>query len=145
MITTGPTVSVVIPVYNGSNYVGQAIESILAQTYQNREIIVVNDGSTDQGATRHVVLSYGNQVRYIEKENGGVSSALNCGIQAMQGEYFAWLSHDDLFCKEKLSNQMEFLHRVILLQLHRVIVCFLHKKRKKRYLPISKIIIPQIS
>ena len=109
MITTGPTVSVVIPVYNGSNYVGQAIESILAQTYQNREIIVVNDGSTDQGATRHVVLSYGNQVRYIEKENGGVSSALNCGIQAMQGEYFAWLSHDDLFCKEKLSNQMELI------------------------------------
>lgn len=107
MMTTGPVVSVIIPVYNGSNYIRQAIESILAQTYRSWEIIVVNDGSADQGATRQAVLSYGNQVRYIEKENGGVSSALNCGIQAMKGEYFAWLSHDDLFCREKLSNQME--------------------------------------
>lgn len=109
MMTTGPLVSVIIPVYNGSDYIRQAIESILAQTYQNHEIIVVNDGSTDQGETRRVVLSYGNQVRYIEKENGGVSSALNCGIQAMQGEYFAWLSHDDLFCPEKFSKQMELI------------------------------------
>lgn len=107
MMTTGLVVFVIIPVYNGSNYIRQAIESILAQTYQDREIIVVNDGSTDQGATRQAVMSYGNQVRYIEKENSGISSTLNCGIQAMKGEYFAWLSHDDLFDREKLSNQME--------------------------------------
>ena len=75
-----PKVSIVIPVYNGANYLGEAIDSALEQTYENIEIIVVNDGSTDDGATREIALSYGDRIRYFEKENGGVSSALNLGI-----------------------------------------------------------------
>ncbi len=101
-----PLVSVVIPVYNGSNYVAEAIDSVLAQTYPNVEIIVVNDGSTDGGETEKIVLSYGDKVRYFHKENGGVSTAVNFGIRQMCGEYFSWLSHDDLFTPEKIAHQM---------------------------------------
>ena len=66
-------VSIIIPVYNGSNYVKEAIDSALAQTYENKEIIVVNDGSNDEGATRECVLSYGDKVIYYEKENPRVT------------------------------------------------------------------------
>lgn len=92
-----PLFSVIIPVYNGSNYLSQAIDSVLEQTYQNIELIVVNDGSTDNFETRNISLSYGNKIRYFEKDNGGVSSALNFGISKMLGKYFCWLSHDDFF------------------------------------------------
>ncbi len=103
----GKKVSIIIPVYNGANYVKEAIDSALAQTYKNIEIIVVNDGSTDKGATRKAVLSYGDKVKYYEKENGGVSTALNLGIENMNGEYFSWLSHDDLYYPTKVERQME--------------------------------------
>lgn len=102
-----PKVSVVIPVYNGANYIEQAINSVLNQTYSNYEIIVVNDGSTDNDKTKKVVQAFGEKVRYFEKENGGVSSALNYGIKRMEGDYFAWLSHDDLFCETKLKEQID--------------------------------------
>lgn len=101
-----PKVSVVIPVYNGSNFLKQAIDSALAQTYNNIEIIVVNDGSKDDGATEKIALSYGDKIRYIYKENGGVSSALNTGIENMTGEYFSWLSHDDVYLPEKVEKQV---------------------------------------
>lgn len=104
-----PRVSIVIPVYNGANYLGQAIDSALAQTYANREIIVVNDGSDDQGATEIIARSYGSALHYIAKPNGGVASALNAGIAAMTGDYFSWLSHDDLYLPEKLERQVSFL------------------------------------
>jgi glycosyltransferase involved in cell wall biosynthesis len=65
-----PLVSIVIPVYNGSDYVGYAIDSALAQTYGNIEIIVVNDGSTDGDRTRGLCLAYGEKIRYLEKPNG---------------------------------------------------------------------------
>ncbi len=104
-----PLVSIVIPVYNGTNYVKEAIDSALAQTYENTEIIVVNDGSTDDGATRRLVQSYGDRVRYFEKENGGVSSALNLGIREMRGKYFSWLSHDDAYEPEKVARQVRAL------------------------------------
>ena len=72
-----PKVTIVIPVYNGSNFLAEAIDCALAQTYQNCEILVVNDGSTDNGASEKIALSYGEKVRYYLKENGGGSSALN--------------------------------------------------------------------
>jgi len=104
-----PKVSIVIPAYNASNYLAEAIESALAQTYENIEIIVVNDGSRDDGATAEVAGRYEGKIRYLEKENGGSSSALNCGISNMTGEWFSWLSHDDLYYPNKLSEQIEYI------------------------------------
>ncbi len=103
----GYKVSIVIPVYNGANYMRAAINSALAQTYKNIEIIVVNDGSNDGGETREIALSYGDKIRYFEKENGGVSSALNLALEKMTGDYFSWLSHDDVYYPEKIERQIE--------------------------------------
>lgn len=102
-----PLVSIIIPVYNGSNYLREAIDSALEQTYKNIEVIVINDGSIDD--TERIAKSYGDKIRYFKKENGGVSSALNLGLQKMKGEYFSWLSHDDAYYPEKLEKQIEFL------------------------------------
>ena len=104
-----PLVSIVVPVYNGANYMREAIDSALAQTYSNIEIIVVNDGSNDGGATRDIALSYGDKIRYFEKENGGVSTALNLGIKNMRGKYFSWLSHDDVYLPEKVQVEIDAL------------------------------------
>jgi glycosyltransferase involved in cell wall biosynthesis len=111
MIDT-PKVSIVIPVYNGANYLSKAIESALAQTYQNIEIVVVNDGSSDDGKTQSIALSYGDKIRYFYKENGGVGSALNYAIKKMTGEYFSWLSHDDLYYPNKVATQINALSRM---------------------------------
>lgn len=105
-----PKVSIVIPAYNASNYLAEAIDSALAQTYFNTEIIVVNDGSKDDGATAAVAARYGEKIRYFEKENGGSSSALNVGIANMTGEWFSWLSHDDLYVPEKIEKQIQYLN-----------------------------------
>lgn len=104
-----PKVSIVIPVFNGGDFLNQAIDSALAQTYKNIEILVINDGSADSGVTERVALSYGDQVRYYKKLNGGVASALNRAVEEMSGEYFSWLSHDDLYVKEKVARQVEAL------------------------------------
>jgi glycosyltransferase involved in cell wall biosynthesis len=106
-----PRVSIVIPVYNGANYMREAIDSALAQTSDDIEVIVINDGSRDNGATAQIARSYGDRIRYIEKENGGVSSALNRGIAEMRGRWFCWLSHDDRHLPSKVSTQLAFLDR----------------------------------
>lgn len=106
-----PLVSIIIPVYNGSDFLAEAIDSALAQDYDNKEIIVVNDGSADGGKTEAVALSYGEKIKYFRKENGGVSSALNFGIENMNGEYFSWLSHDDKYKPNKISNLIDLLRR----------------------------------
>lgn len=102
-----PKVSIIIPVYNGSNYLQEAIDSALAQTYPNCEILVVNDGSCDEGKTETIALSYGDRIRYFKKENGGVASALNMGIRLMKGEYFSWLSHDDVYYPNKVKREVQ--------------------------------------
>lgn len=112
MYEYSPKVSIVIPAYKASNYLAEAIESAIAQTYENIEIIVVNDGSPDDGATRAVAEKYIDKIRYFEKENGGSSSALNRGIAEMQGEWFSWLSHDDLYEPKKVERQIEELNKL---------------------------------
>ena len=104
-----PLVSIVIPVYNGANYLREAIDSALNQTYPNCEILVINDGSDDGGETERAALSYGDRIRYFAKENGHVSTALNMGIRNMRGEYFAWLSHDDVFYPDKIEKQLRVM------------------------------------
>lgn len=105
-----PLVSVITPVYNGSNYVKEAIDSALAQTYKNIEVIVVNDGSTDD--TEEIVKRYGDKIRYFSKENGGVATALNLAIKEARGEYISWLSHDDVYLPNKVKSQIEELNEL---------------------------------
>jgi len=112
MLEKEPLVSIIIPVYNGRNYLADAIDSALAQTYKRCEVIVVNDGSDDGGETCGIAKSYGNCIRYFEKENGGVASALNLGISKMRGEHFSWLSHDDIYYPEKVETQIYKLKEV---------------------------------
>jgi len=98
-------VSVIIPTYNRSHFLVEAIESVLSQTYPNVELIVVNDGSTDDTETK--LAPYMDKIEYIKKVNGGISSAVNTGLQASKGKYITRLDDDDLFLPEKIAKQVE--------------------------------------
>jgi glycosyltransferase involved in cell wall biosynthesis len=102
-----PLVTIVIPVYNGANFMRYAIDGALDQDYDNIEVVVVNDGSTD--TTGEIAKSYGDKIRYFIKENGGVSSALNMGIKNARGMYISWCSHDEFYLPNKISTQVEKL------------------------------------
>jgi glycosyltransferase involved in cell wall biosynthesis len=99
-----PLVSIVIPVFNGSNFLSFAIESALDQDSKNIEILVVNDGSDDQGKTELIIRRYEKFIRSFNKPNGGVASALNLAVDEMHGNFFSWLSHDDLYDKSKVTE-----------------------------------------
>ena len=99
-----PTVSVVIPAYNAADLLPDTVESVLAQTYPAVEVIVVDDGSTDN--TPDVMEAYTPAVRYIRKENGGSASARNRGIREATGTYIALLDADDLWRPTKLTQQV---------------------------------------
>jgi hypothetical protein len=103
----GPTVTAVIPTYNRVSYLCQAIESALEQGYDNLEVIVVDDGSTD--GTRMALAAYEGRIRLIYQEHQGVSAARNTAIAASCGEYVAFLDSDDVWLPGKLVCQMEFL------------------------------------
>jgi len=105
-----PKVSIVIPVYNGANFLTEAVDSALSQSYNNIEIIVINDGSDDANETDKIARSYGDMIQYYHKKNGGVASALNLGIQKMSGDYFSWLSHDDVYDNNKIETQIDYLN-----------------------------------
>jgi glycosyltransferase involved in cell wall biosynthesis len=98
-------VSVILPVYNGEKYLKQAIESVLKQDYPNKELIVVDDGSTD--STYEIILHFGSKIRSIRQPNRGLGAARNKGISIATGEYFAFLDHDDLWEPSKLTCQMQ--------------------------------------
>ena len=102
-----PGVSVVIPVYNGEQYLADAIQSVRDQTYQNVEVIVVDDGSTDESAD--VAKKFGEAIRYVHQSNGGVGKARNTGIAAARGAYLAFLDQDDLWLPDKLAVQVAYL------------------------------------
>lgn len=101
------TVSVVIPVYNGEKYLGEAIRSVIEQTLRPNEVIVVDDGSTDNSA--QIAESFVPHVKLIKKGNNGAASARNAGIMKSKGFYLAFLDADDLWLPNKLEIQMDFL------------------------------------
>jgi glycosyltransferase involved in cell wall biosynthesis len=94
-------ISVVIPTYNRGHIVHKAIDSVLAQSHRPLEIIVVDDGSMDN--TGEKLKAYGDRIRYIRRENGGLSRARNTGIEAARGEWIAFLDDDDEFVADKLA------------------------------------------
>ncbi len=100
-------VSVIIPAYNSAQFIAETIQSVLAQTYADFEIIVVDDGSTD--TTLDVLSSFGEQIKVLAKPNGGPASARNLAIRNASGEYIAFLDADDLWMPEKLAEQVAFL------------------------------------
>jgi polysaccharide biosynthesis protein PslH len=101
---TSPLVSCIVPTYNGTAYLAEALESILAQTYQRLEIIVADDGSTDD--TLEIAARYGPRVRVVVQANAGPAAARNLGVRAASGPFVAFLDQDDLWHREKLTRQL---------------------------------------
>ncbi len=100
----------IIPVYNAAAFLRQAIESVFDQTLENIEIIIVDDGSTDE--TSAIARSYGDRVRYLYKENGGIASARNYGLGEARGEFIASLDADDFFIlPTKLEKQIAVINQ----------------------------------
>jgi len=95
-------VSIIIPVYNTEKFIEECIESALNQTYKEIEIIVVDDGSTD--GSLKIIKKFINQIKIISKSNGGTASALNTGIKEMNGEWFKWLSADDVLYPNAIQD-----------------------------------------
>lgn len=104
-----PTVSVVIPTYNRADLLEEALRSGLQQTYQDFEVIIVDDGSTDHTRERVAGFQSDPRVRYIYQENRGPSAARNTGIRASQGSYVALLDSDDIWLPDKLQKQMSLM------------------------------------
>src|SRR5262245_52582764 len=98
-----PTISVIITTYNQAAYIGEALESVLAQTLQPLEVIVVDDGSTDDTAEQ--VARFTGRIRYIRQKNQGVAGSRNTGVRAARGELLAFLDGDDVWETEKLAAQ----------------------------------------
>lgn len=102
-------ISVVIPAYRAASYIGEAIDSVLAQAADETEIIVVNDGSPDTDALERVLQRYGDRMIYLKQQNGGVSSARNTGIRAAQREWLAFLDADDVWLPNYLEVQLAYV------------------------------------
>jgi glycosyltransferase involved in cell wall biosynthesis len=101
---TWPLISCIVPVYNGERYLAETLDSILAQTHQPLEVLVINDGSTDRTAT--VAASFGPRVQYCWQENVGEAAARNRGLSMAHAEFLAFLDADDLWHPEKLARQI---------------------------------------
>jgi len=112
-----PEISVVIPMYNQKpRYLRECLTSVIKQTYpkENYEIIVVNDGSTNEDTLQELNIWKQKKIqnmRFIDKENGRTGSALNSGIKAMKGDWFMWISSDDIWMSDKIEKQMEFMKK----------------------------------
>ena len=104
-----PSFSVIIAVYNGAATLGRAIESVLAQSYTQHEVIVVDDGSTDD--TAQVAQRFGDAVRYVRQDNAGVSAARNAGARHAGGEWLAFLDADDWYYPDRLRLHAEWIMR----------------------------------
>jgi glycosyltransferase involved in cell wall biosynthesis len=104
---TAPRVSVIIPLYNGAATISRALQSVFEQTFSDFEIVVVNDGSTDDTAS--VLAAYGDRIRVVAQPNRGLPSARNSGIRASSGEYVAFLDDDDEWSPQMLARCADVL------------------------------------
>lgn len=107
-----PDISVIIPTFNRSEFVHHALNSVLIQTYRNLEVIIVDDGSTDntEVCIRKIMMREGHiPIRYVKTTRQGVASARNMGVGQSSGRWIAFLDSDDRWVPEKLSRQMEYL------------------------------------
>lgn len=100
-----PLISVIIPVYNGDRYLSETIDSVLNQSYRPVDVVVLDDGSTDNSAD--IAQGYLPSIKYYYQPHSGLASALNHGISKAEGEYFAFLDADDLWMPDKLELQMK--------------------------------------
>jgi len=99
-------VSVIMPAFNAESFIKEAIDSVLSQTYKYWELIIINDGSTDQ--TKKIILGYSDsRIVYLEQENRGVSGARNLGLRRMGGEYLCFLDSDDIMPRDSISSRLE--------------------------------------
>ena len=106
---SSPLVSCIVPVFNGERFIQEALDSILTQTYERLEVLVIDDGSTD--GTAAIVQRYGAQVKYLHQENGGPPVARNTGLCAAQGELIAFLDSDDRWAPTKIARQVDCFQR----------------------------------
>ena len=104
-----PLVSVIIPTFNSGKFIAHAVQSVLAQTYRQLEIIVIDDGSTD--ATKDVLREFNGHIRYCYQENRGPSAARNAGIKIARGDYICFLDADDIWMPNKLEVQLAFMEQ----------------------------------
>lgn len=107
--STSPLISIIIPAYNVATYIGEALESVFTQDFQNFETIVVNDGSTDTPELELALEPYRDRITYLEQPNRGISAARNAGLRVARGELIALLDSDDAWLPGKLSEQLEFM------------------------------------
>ena len=103
------TVSIVIPTFNRRNYITIALDSVLAQTYTNYEIIIIDDGSSDN--TKEVLTPYWDKIRYFYQDNRGIPATRNRGIREAKGDYIAFLDSDDYWLPEKLERQIDYFEK----------------------------------
>jgi glycosyltransferase involved in cell wall biosynthesis len=104
-----PLVSIIMAVYNGEKYINEAILSLLNQTYPPTELIIIDDGSTDD--TPNILRNFKNQFAIITQSNQGQPAAQNLGIQLAKGKYIGFLDSDDVYASHKISTQVEFLEQ----------------------------------
>ncbi|HEV7645644.1 MAG TPA: glycosyltransferase family 2 protein [Pyrinomonadaceae bacterium] len=104
-----PKVSVIIPVYNVADYIAETLDSVLAQTFRDLEILVINDGSPDTEKLEQALAPYFGKIIYLKQPNSGAAAARNTGIRTAQGEILAFLDGDDIWLPEYLEKQIAFL------------------------------------
>ncbi len=108
-VSDNPLISVIIPVFNSERYLAEAIESVFLQDYTPIEIIVVDDGSTDN--SKNLVKSYGKRIKYLYQENGGPAKARNLALSVARGTFIACIDSDDVWAAGKLTKQLELFSK----------------------------------
>ena len=103
---TAPAISVITPAYNAAKYIGEALDSVLNQTYASHEVIVINDGSPDTNELERQIRKYPATIHYIKQENRGAAAARNAGLRCARGEYVAFLDADDRWLPNFLAEQL---------------------------------------